>query len=379
MSHMLVAVCGLSPQVITEALYGLWQQNCPVQRVAVLTTKTGRDACLAGLFGTGDGAFHQFCHDYQLKIAFSPQDLHVATGPEGRMLEDIVTPADNQAFLRLCVEQVFAWTSDHELSLSFLLAGGRKTMSACLATAAGCYGRPQDRLWHVLVSPGFESLADFYYPPPKPQWLESRTPSGQRCYLNTQDAQVQMVAMPLISLRPQLTSEQLQAPAQPEDLLARVIPEAAGGLCLHWPQRTLYWHDQTVALPPSMLALYTFFVQCKQQQSCPAGSCHAQCRDCFLSSQQILEHAPCISHLYQKLRPGLAGERQRGIQQLDLENFQTYRSRLNRTLRQAFGPYVAESLGIAASGSRPGACYGIPLPKDQMRIVWPDNNQDGAY
>ncbi|RKX57645.1 MAG: TIGR02584 family CRISPR-associated protein, partial [Thermodesulfobacteriota bacterium] len=41
-------------------------------------------------------------------------------------------------------------TASKDTAVYFLIAGGRKTMSACLAVAAQFYGRPQDRVYHVL-------------------------------------------------------------------------------------------------------------------------------------------------------------------------------------------------------------------------------------
>lgn len=39
-------------------------------------------------------------------------------------------------------------------------------MSACLAVSAQCYARSQDRIFHLLVTPEFESSRDFCYPSP---------------------------------------------------------------------------------------------------------------------------------------------------------------------------------------------------------------------
>ncbi|NLV24760.1 MAG: TIGR02584 family CRISPR-associated protein, partial [Deltaproteobacteria bacterium] len=41
MKTVLLAVCGLSPQVITETLYALHQQGRQVDAVRVLTTRQG--------------------------------------------------------------------------------------------------------------------------------------------------------------------------------------------------------------------------------------------------------------------------------------------------------------------------------------------------
>ena len=63
------------------------------------------------------------------------------------------------------MELAFLFSKDPETAVLFSIAGGRKTMSSCLTIAAQMYGIPQDRLYHVLVSPEFESNRDSYYPP----------------------------------------------------------------------------------------------------------------------------------------------------------------------------------------------------------------------
>ena len=76
MKRTLLAVCGLSPQVITETLYALLQDGRLPDSVHVLTTTEGKARCLSNLFGSGDGHFYKFLQDYELPedaINFSPR------------------------------------------------------------------------------------------------------------------------------------------------------------------------------------------------------------------------------------------------------------------------------------------------------------------
>ena len=63
MKRVLLAVCGLTPQIITETLYALHCEGRLPQRVVVLTTRAGRERCLNTLFG-GPGMLHRFFDDY---------------------------------------------------------------------------------------------------------------------------------------------------------------------------------------------------------------------------------------------------------------------------------------------------------------------------
>jgi CRISPR-associated protein (TIGR02584 family) len=84
----------------------------------------------------------------------------------------------------------FALTRDPESAVFFSIAGGRKSMGACLTIAAQLYRRPQDRLYHVLVSPEFESCRDFFYPPPESRPLTLYYRLGQPYSKETRFARV---------------------------------------------------------------------------------------------------------------------------------------------------------------------------------------------
>jgi CRISPR-associated protein (TIGR02584 family) len=57
-------------------------------------------------------------------------------------------------------------TADPDCAIHASIAGGRKTMGFYLGYALSLFGRPQDRLSHVLVSSPFESNQNFFYPLP---------------------------------------------------------------------------------------------------------------------------------------------------------------------------------------------------------------------
>lgn len=148
MKNILLAVCGLSPQVITEALYALHQEGRCVDEVYVITTRQGKDIINAQLLSPADGQYYQYLRDYRIEagqIAFGPDHVQVIVDERGREIPDILEADDNEQFLKKCLELTFSLTRDEETAVFFLVAGGRKTMSSCLTLAAQLYGRPQDR------------------------------------------------------------------------------------------------------------------------------------------------------------------------------------------------------------------------------------------
>jgi CRISPR-associated protein (TIGR02584 family) len=53
MRDWLIALCGLTPQVVTETLWALRHQRPPIlpEKVSIVTTKSGRNVCERLLFG----------------------------------------------------------------------------------------------------------------------------------------------------------------------------------------------------------------------------------------------------------------------------------------------------------------------------------------
>jgi CRISPR-associated protein (TIGR02584 family) len=88
----------------------------------------------------------------------------VARLPSGEPILDIRSEAEVTAFADQLIREVRRATQgDNELHLS--LAGGRKTMSYLAGAVISLFGRPQDRLSHILVEPKeLEKVPNFWWP-----------------------------------------------------------------------------------------------------------------------------------------------------------------------------------------------------------------------
>jgi hypothetical protein len=117
--------------------------------------------------------------------------------PDGRALEDIRTPEENEFAGDQICEIVRELTKDRDTRVHASVAGGRKTMSIYLTAAMQLYGRAHDALSHVLVGQDFETNAAFFYPPPTPRILQSQ--GGKE--ISTADAEVHLADVPFIRLR----------------------------------------------------------------------------------------------------------------------------------------------------------------------------------
>ncbi|MBP8198387.1 MAG: TIGR02584 family CRISPR-associated protein, partial [Chromatiaceae bacterium] len=158
--RILLAVTGLTPQVVTETLYALAVQRQPAfipTEIHLLTTAEGAEAARLGLLSADPGWFHRLCRDYALPaMTFDASHIQVLRDVDGAPLEDIRTPADNQRAADTITETLRTLTADPDAALHVSIAGGRKTMGYYLGYALSLFARPQDRLSHVLVSAPFE-------------------------------------------------------------------------------------------------------------------------------------------------------------------------------------------------------------------------------
>lgn len=373
MKKVLIAVCGLTPQVITETLYVLHQQGRMPDAIRILTTRQGKDVCNALLVNRSDGAYYRFIEEYGIdgsRVDFSPRHIMTPQDQYGQIPDDIATEEDSEQFLQLCMEQLFAATADQESQLFLSVAGGRKTMGACLTLAAQCYGRAQDRLLHVLVSPEFESSREFFYPPATPRDIVLRDSSGNPYRKETRFARITLVNIPFFSIRERLAENRLKHPESPAGLMLSLVREKRPELLVDLPGKKLIWKGVECDLMPARLALYAFFALLKKDAGCLNATCNG-CEACFVPVSRIFEQESTIAHLYRRIEPGKDHDAMSdtGITAISAENFNAYKSKLRRDLERAFGPLEADRLEIAAQGKRPNTRYGLLLSREQIRIV----------
>ena len=130
--RIILAVTGLSPQVVTETLYALAVSRKPAfvpTEIHLLTTAEGKHRAELALLSEEPGWFHRLRRDYELpSIAFDAGHIHTITDADGNALEDIRTPEDNDRLADQITEQVRELTADSQTALHVSIAGGRKTM-----------------------------------------------------------------------------------------------------------------------------------------------------------------------------------------------------------------------------------------------------------
>ncbi len=98
--RILLAVSGLSPQVVTETLYALASNAAapfvPTE-VHLITTREGAQRAELSLLSDDLGWFHKLCADYHLPgIEFTRRNIHIVRDSDERGLDDIRSIDDNR-------------------------------------------------------------------------------------------------------------------------------------------------------------------------------------------------------------------------------------------------------------------------------------------
>jgi CRISPR-associated protein (TIGR02584 family) len=261
--RILLAVSGMSPQIVTETLYALTvtekdQPFMPTE-IHLISTSTGKNRAVLELLHPQTGKFHQLCQDYGLEgIQFCAEQIYVIPDKHGVLLDDIKTPEENEAAADFITQKVNELTRDSDSALHVSIAGGRKTMGYYLGYALSLYGRVQDRLSHVLVTPNYENLPEFFYPTPESHVIHDRDKNP----LDTKAAEVILASIPFVRLRTGLPNFLLEGSASFNDSIrfARTV-EADPLLEVNLAKRCLTANSIAVPLTDINFAFYLWMIQ----------------------------------------------------------------------------------------------------------------------
>ena len=353
--RILLAVTGLSPQIVTETLYALAITNEPPwvpTEIRVITTARGADEARRTLLSGRPGWFRRLCADYRLpEIAFGVEDIRVITGPDGKPLDDILEEADNAAVADFITEEVREITADPQASLHVSIAGGRKTMGFYVGYALSLFGRAQDRLSHVLVSPPFESRPDFFYPAPCTRPIDEG--------LDARDARVHLGEIPFVRLRQGLPERLLEGRARFSEAVAeaqKALPPPL--LHLDPARRTVTAGGESFVLSPAQFAFYWMMAE-----RCGAVRGGAHWSDSGMGNE-LLAYCRRLGHVNEQT--------EKAYRNYEKDNFDPTKAHVNRALRRALGerraaPYLIGKLDPIA-GSRYRR-FGLSLPPAAITIA----------
>lgn len=266
--RILLCVTGMSPQIVTETLYALAVRAEPAfvpTELHLISTAEGLERARLMLLDPGFDHLHRLRADYDLpEIAVH---LHAIGDAAGQPLADIRTPQDNAAAANAISRLLAELTADPDAAVHVSIAGGRKTMGYYLGYCLSLYGRPQDRLSHVLVKPDYESLPDFFYPTPETRVLLDRRDRP----LDAAKATVDLAEIPFVSLREHLPARLLEGASFADAIRAAGQAQIAPHLTIDIARRTVCCNDVEVELSPQTFAYYAWIAWRCLDEVAPGG------------------------------------------------------------------------------------------------------------
>ena len=263
-------------------------------------------------------------------------------------------------------------TNNDNTRLHCSLAGGRKTMSFYMGSALQLFGRPWDKLYHVLVTPEFESNPDFYYKPKKDRVLKK---NGKE--LHTRDAQIFLAELPFIRIKDKIplngkSFKELVEEGQKEIDTSLTQPF----IFINLKERVVTIGEKDIEFKPFHLVFYAYLLKQKVEK-CPypeRAYCH-DCTDCFpqlndLSTPKVTE---LLSRDYEIIYGPHSGHvenyRRQWKDGIEAAKLRSDRSKINREIIENLeNETLSTYYTISSLRKYGGTRFGIKVEKGKIRI-----------
>ncbi|MBK1642917.1 TIGR02584 family CRISPR-associated protein [Chromatium okenii] len=366
--RILLAVTGLTPQIVTETLYALACHECEPwipHEVHLITTATGADNARLNLLA-GERWFHRLCSDYQLPpIQFPVENIHVLIDSEGKPLDDIRTQEHNTLAADFITDTLRQLTENPATEIHVSIAGGRKTMGYYLGYALSLYGRPQDRLSHVLVSDPYETNRNFYYPTPYEHPIHSRR-GDKEITVDARHAQVDLANIPFVQLRDGLPERLRTGKASFTQVVAttnRGLKEPK--LIVNVRHRQVWADDEEVNLSKTeFLILLWLAARAVRDERMTDWSDPEVAQELFNVAPQVFN---TDGGDYQRLEDSLGFRIEKALE--PNEYFQPHKTKINKAFAHILGKRAAERYMITTPKKKAGTQVFLPLAPEQIEII----------
>lgn len=196
----LVSVLGMSPAVVTETIWGLYQKKPELlpDEVKVYTTQKAWEN-MQRLLLTAQPGGGSIWEEMEKKVGKTIiLKKHIFEDNKGGELSDIVTSEDQDLVADQLLRGIREYKNPEQDNWRLVasIAGGRKSMSALMYGAMSLGAGAEDLLTHVLADDRASSCSEFFFPAQEKQELQDRDGHSFRA----QDVLIDLASIPFVPL-----------------------------------------------------------------------------------------------------------------------------------------------------------------------------------
>lgn len=166
--HVLVAILGMSPAVLTEAVWALaMRENIVLDKIVVFTTTEGQDKFFKDVYDGQEHRWKNLCSVLNAagkvidEKIIGQASFKIFPDENNDFADDLRSYGANMLAADMMTKELGEFSEGKEWVIHGLIAGGRKTMTALFFSCMCLLARKGDKVYHVL---GPEKDPDFYYP-----------------------------------------------------------------------------------------------------------------------------------------------------------------------------------------------------------------------
>lgn len=227
-TQVLIVVLGTSPAILTETVWALAvNEGIVPDKIEIWTTETGKNTFEEKILSSNVWELLKADLNEWWNIdigKLKPGSWKIFANTEEQYLEDLLTTDDNLAAADKMLEELRKYSSNPSTQILLSIAGGRKTMGALALQCMSLVGREEDKVYHVLVKPPFDTglTPSFFFPEKKGKKKWQTRETRDKKTVTDDMAQVNLFSVPYIRVRPLYEEKLKEEPVSFSKLCERI-------------------------------------------------------------------------------------------------------------------------------------------------------------
>ncbi len=356
MKNILLAISGLTPQIVTETIFAIYKKyDIVIDELFIVTTKRGLEV-LKGKDKSSktpktafDSQLKKLAKHINIKTPkFNIEKNVIVASEENLEVYDIKTDKHNILFPNKVAELIAKLTEKQDNIIHASLSGGRKSMSAHLALVMSLFARSRDKLYHVITEEKFE-FKNFF-----PQSKE-------------EEKALTIAEVPFVRLR-SLNAPLLKDAKSYSDLVEKTQKRLSfitdnAHLIVDLLTKKIAYKENSVELTPMEISIYFQFCDAKISGKGNYGISE-------INDKKFAEKTKAIMEEYYNQYYDKSNKLHWTNNGLDEAIFRSYRSKINSKLKILFTDEEFNEFKISSQKVWGATSYFILAPKEKIKIIY---------